>query len=421
MASLDLERAYELAAKRPNIKVTSVDVTDDSSLDDLISKHDIVISLIPYIFHCNVIKSAIKFQKDVVTTSYISDEMAKFDESAKKANVMIMNEIGLDPGVDHLYALKTINEVHEEGGKILSFLSYCGGLPAPEASDNPLGYKFSWSSRGVLLALRNSAKFLKDGEVVEVKGSELMHSAKKIDILPALAVVGYANRDSSGYRERYNIPEAKNVLRGTLRYEGFCEFIQALVDLGFLNDEPQSYLTDESPGLKWKEVLFKVLGIEEDNEEIVKMAIFNKIEWATKEIKEKIFSGIRWLGLYSDAPCTKRGGNLLDSLCATLEEKMAYEDGEKDMVLLQHTFEVETKDNLKQTRTSTLIEYGEQNGFTAMAKHVGIPCAVACQLILDGKMRVPGVHAPIIKDIYLPLLKELEAEGIVCKEKIIEH
>ncbi|KAJ9079228.1 saccharopine dehydrogenase (NADP+, L-glutamate-forming) [Entomophthora muscae] len=421
IASLDLERAHQLARKRSNIFVTTVDVGNQDSLDQLVSRHDIVISLIPYTFHAKVIRSALKFRKHVVTTSYISPEMKAFDAEAKEKGVMIMNEIGLDPGVDHVYALKTIDEVQSQGGKILSFVSYCGGLPAPEASGNPLGYKFSWSSRGVLLALRNEAKYLKDGKVVKVEGSELMRSAVPINILPALAVVGYPNRDSSGYGERYNMPHAHTVLRGSLRYACFPEFVQALVDIGFLSEEAKPYLSTDAADIEWKNVLAQMLDLPKYQEEAVEEAIAYKSGLSDPMALQRVIQGMKWLGLLSSTKVTKRGGNLLDTLCATLEEKMAFEEGERDMVLLQHTFEVETGKGELQTRTSTLLEYGEPKGFTAMAKTVGTPCAIAVQLILDGELNIPGVQAPITKDIYLPIMVQLEKEGITCKESIIPH
>ena len=218
----------------------------------------------------------------------------EFDQEAKAKNLTIFNEIGVDPGIDHLYAVKTISEVHALGGKIVSFTSYCGGLPAPEDSNNPLGYKFSWSVRGVLMALRNNAKFLQDGkvrtklyratykrfikqngscsfgiQVVEIPGPELMDSAKPIYIYPGFAFEGYPNRDSTPYSERYHIPEAKTVLRGTLRYQGFPKFIKALVLLGMLSEEPLDYLAPNAVSIPWKSVMSKILGINSQQESYV--------------------------------------------------------------------------------------------------------------------------------------------------------
>jgi saccharopine dehydrogenase (NADP+, L-glutamate forming) len=184
VACRTLESAKSLSAGVKNATPISLDVTNDQALDAEVAKHDLVISLIPYTFHATVIKSAIRQKKHVVTTSYVSPAMMELDQQCKDAGITVMNEIGLDPGIDHLYAVKTIEEVHKEGGKITSFLSYCGGLPAPESSGNPLGYKFSWSPRGVLLALRNAASFYKDGKVVNVSGPDLMATAKPYHIYP---------------------------------------------------------------------------------------------------------------------------------------------------------------------------------------------------------------------------------------------
>ena len=241
-------------------------MTDAKALDTEVAKVDVVISLIPYTFHATVIKSAIRNKKDVVTTSYVSPAMMELDGEAKAAGITVMNEIGLDPGVDHLYAVKTIDEVHKAGGKVLSFLSYCGGLPAPEDSDNPLGYKFSWSSRGMLLALRNAAKYWKDGEIVDVAGPDLMNTARPYHIYPGYAFVAYPNRDSTPYRERYEIPEAQTIIRGTLRYQGFPQFVKVLVDMGFLSEDEKDFLKPSGTPLAWKTALQTLLGASSDNE-----------------------------------------------------------------------------------------------------------------------------------------------------------
>ena len=226
-------------------------MSDPAALDAAVAEHDLVISLIPYTYHAAVIKSAIKSRKHVVTTSYVSDAMRELDAEAKKAGIVVLNEVGLDPGIDHLYAVKTISEVHGAGGKVTGFLSYCGGLAAPESANNPLGYKFSWSARGVLLALLNNAKFYRNGKAETVEGKALMVEAKPYYISPAFAFVAYPNRDSTPFREFYKIPEAETVIRGTMRYQGFPEFIAVLVKLGFLNAEPVDYLKAGSSAPSW--------------------------------------------------------------------------------------------------------------------------------------------------------------------------
>ncbi|GES89687.1 saccharopine dehydrogenase [Rhizophagus clarus] len=399
-------------------KSESLDVTNEAALDEIISRHDLVISLIPYTYHPLVIKSAIKFGKNVVTTSYVSPAMKEFHDAAVEKDLIIMNEIGLDPGIDHLFALKTINEVHAAGGKIISFISYCGGLPAPECSNNPLGYKFSWSSRGVLLALRNSAKFYKDGKIVEIPGTELMSSAKPYLIYPAFAFLSYPNRDSTPFKEFYNIPEAQNIVRGTLRYQGFTDFVKVLVKIGLLDDSNQNYLQFNSPEISWRDIIAKVLSTSNHTEEGLREAIKSTItenEISEGEI-ERILKGFKWLGLFSDKP-VRRCGTLLDTLCATLEGKMQYEEGERDMVILQHKFEIELKDGTRETWTSTLLEYGKPPGPSAMATTVGTPCGIAAQLILDGVIKKRGVLAPYIPEINNPIIAELEKEGIKVREE----
>jgi saccharopine dehydrogenase (NADP+, L-glutamate forming) len=419
VACRTVESAKKLCEGIKNTKPVSLDVNDSDALDTAVESSDLVISLIPYTFHAQVIKSAIRKKKNVVTTSYVSPAMMELDAQAKEAGISVVNEIGLDPGIDHLYAVKTIEEVHKEGGKITSFLSYCGGLPAPEASDNPLGYKFSWSSRGVLLALRNAAKFYQDGKVVDIPGPELMASAKPYYIYPGFAFVAYPNRDSTPYRERYNIPEAQTVIRGTLRYQGFPEFVKVLVDIGFLSEDEQPFLKASDKPITWAEATQKIIGATSSKEADLTWGISSKTSFKDTPEKERILSGLKWLGIFSDKPITPRG-NPLDTLCATLEEKMQYEKNERDMVMLQHKFEIEHKDGSKETRTSTLVDYGDPNGYSSMAKLVGVPCAVACLMVLDGRIKQKGVLAPVTWDLAEPLLKELkEKYGIYLTEKTV--
>lgn len=409
-----LEKAKQLAGDVAS--AISVDVTDEAALDAEVSKVDLVISLIPYIYHVNVVKSAIKNKKHVVTTSYINPQLKELESQIQDAGITVMNEIGLDPGIDHLYAVKTIEEVHAQGGKIKLFLSYCGGLPAPECSDNPLGYKFSWSSRGVLLALRNAASYWQDGKVVDVKSEDLMATAKPYFIYPGFAFVCYPNRDSTTYKQLYNIPEAETVIRGTLRFQGFPEFIKVFVDLGFLKDSPNDAFSKAVP---WKDAFAKLIGASSSSEEALVAKISELATFKSEDDKARILSGLKWLGLFSDKNITPKG-NPLDTLCATLEELMQYEQGERDLVCLQHKFGIEWADGTTETRTSTLVDYGDVNGYSSMAKLVGVPCAVATQQILDGTLNKVGLLAPMSSEINDPIMKTLkEKYNIYLVEKTV--
>eukprot|EP01135_Chromosphaera_perkinsii_P002593 Nk52_evm109s224 gene=Nk52_evmTU109s224 len=417
VACRHVEAAKGLCQGKKNVTAIALDVNDAAALDEQVAKHDVVVSLIPYIFHALVIESAIRNKKNVCTTSYVSPAMQALDGKAKEAGITVMNEIGVDPGVDHVYAMKVIDEVHEKGGKVLSFVSYCGGLPAPEDSNNPLGYKFSWSPRGVLLAIRNAAKFKRDGKIVSIDGPELLlKGPEKVVVYPAFALEGYPNRDSSFYDTRYGMPECQTVLRGSLRYQGNPRFMLALGDLGFLNDEAQAFLNSKQEPLTWLEVMGKLLGCSSDYAS-VESAVVKKAKLEGED-RKRILRGMRWLGLLTDARVHMRG-TYLDVLCGTLEDKMMYGEKERDMVLLQHTFEIEWADGSEETRTSTMLEYGVPGGEMAMARTVGVPCGIATQLILDGKLCKKGILAPLTKDIYGPLIVELEKEGINCVEEVI--
>lgn len=422
--------ATSLYPDHPRVKPVQVSVADEQSLSDAIQGHDLVISLIPYIYHANVIKAACKHKVDVLTTSYISDAIRELEPEIKKAGITVFNEIGLDPGLDHLYAVKAIKDVHDAGGKIKSFLSYCGGLPAPEAATNPLGYKFSWSSRGVLLALRNTAKFYQapHKEAQVVTGLDLMASAKPYYIMPAFAFVAYPNRDSTPFREFYGIPEAETLIRGTLRYQGFPEFVLALVRLGFLDEDAKDWLKE---GLTWSALTAKLVGASSTDETALVKGVRAKCAFTDAEHEARVLQGLRWLGLLSNTPATingtpaqrekNEGGNLLDTLCKNLEAKCAYGPSERDMVMLQHRFEIETKDGEHKTLTSTLLDYGVPGGVSSMAKLVGVPCGVAARLLLEGNpgLKQVGILAPYTPEIAEPIRLALVAEGIALEERYV--
>lgn len=414
VACRTLAKAKELAGSAAS--AISLDVTDEAALDAAVAQYDLVISLIPYIYHVLVVKSAIKNKKHVVTTSYINPKLKELEAEIEAAGITVMNEIGLDPGIDHLYAVKTIEEVHAEGGKIKLFLSYCGGLPAPENSDNPLGYKFSWSSRGVLLALTNFAKYWQDGAVVDVKSEDLMATAQPYFIYPGFAFVAYPNRDSTTYKELYNIPEAETVIRGTLRFQGFPEFVKVLVDLGFLKETEHPAFKSEAA---WKDAFAALIGAASSAEKDLVAKITELATFKDDADRERIIAGLKWLGLFSDKKTTPRG-NPLDTLCATLEELMQYEEGERDLVCLQHKFGIEWADGTTETRTSTLVDYGNPEGYSSMAKLVGVPCAVATQQILDGTLSKRGLLAPMSSELNDPIMKTLKDKyGIYLVEKTI--
>ncbi|KIW34025.1 uncharacterized protein PV07_00827 [Cladophialophora immunda] len=259
----NLETGTAVAAGRDNIQAVQIDVEDLTELDRRVAASDLVISLVPYAHHANVILAAIKGKTNVVTTSYTSPAMRELETDIKNAGITVLNEVGVDPGVDHLYAIKMISEVHSKGGKIREFHSYCGGLAMPEVSNNPLRFKFSWSPRGALLSQYNPAIFLQNNKVVEISRDDLMDHAQPRFVGEGYSFVAYPNRDSTPFRDFYGIPEAHTVVRGSLRYEGNPELFRALVKLGWLDTEPSECLQQGSTWAQIQSRLIRAAGSDE--------------------------------------------------------------------------------------------------------------------------------------------------------------
>ncbi|WP_144393413.1 saccharopine dehydrogenase C-terminal domain-containing protein [Pleionea sediminis] len=388
-----LSEAQALAGDRDGNTAAAADVTDKSQMSDLIASHDLVISLVPYIFHVAIAELCIEHKRPLVTASYVSPEMRALNEKAKQADVLILNEIGLDPGIDHLTAMKVIDEAHDKGAGVKSFASWCGGLPAPECNDNPIGYKFSWAPRGVLLALRNEASFLKHGKKETIQPSQLLASAQPVDLGTDFELEGYPNRDSTPYREAYNMPENQNLIRGTLRYKGFSEVFDCAHQVGLLSTEDKPDVA-----LSWSDW------------------ISASLEKNSIKLSSEVQDAFEWLGLFGDDKLPD-APSILDAFCQLLLSKLSFKEGEYDMIALQHKFEIEYQGK-SEYLSSTLVVKGDPNGYSAMAKTVGYPVGISAQLILDGEINDKGVHIPVLRHFYEPILDCLAEEGIECVEKV---
>ncbi len=406
VASRTVSKAEELVKGFPNGKAEQVNVEDREALANLVKENDIVISLLPWVHHMKVAELCIEYEKHMVTTSYVSPAMRELDGRVREKQLLFLNEIGVDPGIDHMSAMKIIDEVEKEGGKVLHFYSYCGGLPAPQHNDNPFGYKFSWSPRGVVLASRNPARYLENGKIVEIEGKDLFrnYTIEEVDGLGKFEV--YPNRDSVPYKELYGLKDALTVKRGTYRNLGWCDTFYVLNQLGFINETPVDYVEGNS----YKNITAKLLGVETDKvkEEIKKRVTIEKID--------EVISRLEWLGLFGDE-IVQNANNLLDMLSNRLQEKLVYKPGEVDMLLLKHTFIVENKDGSMDKITSTLIDFGIPYGDTSMARTVSLPMAIAVKMIANGEIKETGIRIPNTKDIYEPVLSELEKLNIKMIEK----
>ena len=407
VASRTVSKAQDLVEGYANGQALAFDITKEADrLDDLVRGADLAVSLLPYIYHVQVAKACLRHRCHLVTTSYVKDEMRALDAAAKDAGVILLNEIGLDPGIDHMSAMRVIHRVHAAGGKIRSFRSYCGGLPAPDANDNPLGYKFSWSPRGVVLAGRNDARYKENGRVIDVPNARLFatHYVMWVEGLGDLEA--YPNRDSLPYIDLYGIPEAETMYRGTLRNLGWCDVMQKLNELGYFSLEEQPDL----PGKTFRQVMADLIGGPETADLKADLAAYLNVS-----PNSGVMMALEWLGLLDDVPVPPKT-TLLDVLADQMLAKMPYREGERDMVVLVHEFVAAYPDR-EERITATLLDFGIPNGDTAMARTVGLPAAIASRLILEGKIRLTGVHIPVLPEIYEPVLDELADLGIEVKER----
>ncbi len=381
-------------------------VDDEAALSRLVADHDLTISLLPYTYHVAVGKLCIQHKKHCITTSYVSPAMQALDAPAREAGILILNEIGLDPGIDHMSAMRVIDDVKSRGGKVVAFSSYCGGLPAPDANTNPWGYKFSWSPRAVVMAGKNPGRFLKDGKVVDIPGKDLFAHYEMVTVPDAGEFEGYTNRDCVGYIDIYGLEGAHSMFRGTLRYPGWCKTLKAMADLDYPNDAPR----DDLKGKTFADLMGMLVPGGAGHDLKASVAKYVGVEPGSDPIRR-----MEWLGLFSDEPLPE-AGSVMDVLVVRMEENMPYAPGERDMIVLHHEFKAELPDH-KEHITSTLIDFGIPNGDSAMARTVSLPAAVATKLILEDRIQLTGVHVPVKADFYNPVLDELSQMNISCKER----
>lgn len=410
IASRTVSKAEALLDGHSKGKSVSLDVKkEEGKLEQLVKDSDITISLLPWIYHLKVANFCLNYGKHLVTTSYVSPAMKELNSKAKEKGLLFLNEIGLDPGIDHMSALKIINGVKEKGGKIISFESICGGLPAPEDNDNPFGYKFSWSPRGVVLAGRNNAHYLKDGKEIKIDGKDLFKNywTQNVETLGELEV--YPNRDSMIYKELYELWDSQTIFRGTFRNLGWCETLYSISKMGWLDDTERKELDN----ISLLEVTAKLLGVEKDN-------VVNKtIEKIGHSEDSEVMKKLKWLGLFENIYVKPEQLTYLDYLSARMQEMMPYKKGEKDMIVLKHDFIAEYTNNGKEHITSLMIDFGIPNGDSAMARTVSLPAAIATKLMCEEKFEgISGVHIPNMPEIYNPVLEELARLNIKMKDTV---
>ena len=394
--------------------VIALDIFEDTARQKAIEHSDIVISMLPARFHIMVAQDCVRLKKHLVTASYVSNELLALDEQVKEAGLVFMNEIGLDPGVDHMSAMQVIDRIRDNGGKIILFESFCGGLVAPEHDNNLWNYKFTWNPRNVVLAGQGgTAKFLQEGTYKYIPYHRLFRRTEFFEIEGYGRFEGYANRDSLNYREAYKLQDALTIYRGTMRRVGFSKAWNMFIQLGATDD---TYTIENSEKMSYREFINLFLPYSPTDSVELKLRHYLKLDqddirW-DKLLELNIFDQNKFIGIPNATPA--------QALQKILEDSWTLKSNEKDMIVMYHKFGYELNGEKKQI-DSKLVVTGENQMFTAMAKTVGLPVAMAALKILNGKITTPGVQIPISKEVYEPILKELENYGVNFKEYDIPY
>ena len=410
VADFSKDLADYAVGQHPNGKSIFLDITNDIQRSAAISHADIVISMLPASMHITVAKDCVRLKKNLVTASYVSKEIADLDIAAKQAGILLLNEIGVDPGIDHMSAMAVINNIKEKGGELTSFKSFCGGLVHPDYDNNPWNYKFTWNPRNVVLAGKGIAQYIQDGKYKYLTYNQLFQRTDIMNILDAGEFEGYANRDSLLYRESYGIKNIPTLYRGTLRRKGYAEAWNIFVQLGMTDDSFKLENSEDISNRDFVNMFLPYCNMLSVEEKICKQ--FNLTQ------DSDIFQKIAWLGVFKDTCIGIKDATPAELLQSILERKWTLDIEDKDMLVMQHQFEFVLNGQSKKLNSSLLV-FGEDPRYTAMAKTVGLPVAIAVKLILKGEIKLTGVRIPIFPDIYVPVLKELSENGINFIEELI--
>lgn len=411
VADLSLELGESRINGHINGKAIVFDVLNSQQREEEIKTADIVVSMLPPALHISVAVDCVRLKTNLVTASYVSEELNKLHKEAINANIVLLNEIGLDPGLDHLSSMKIIDEVRENNGIITSFESFTGGLVAPESDNNPWNYKFTWNPRNVVLAGQGGVKFIQESRYKYIPYHKVFSRTEKLHIGNVGAFEGYANRDSLKYREVYGLENIPTLYRGTLRRPGFCKAWDMFVQLGATDD---SYIMENVDKMTHKDFINSFLFYHPGDSAKLKIAYHLGIGIESDEIEK-----LEWLGIFDPTPIGISNATPAQILQHILEKKWSLDSNDKDMIVMFHRMFFE-EDGKQKERNSYLVVKGDDSTYTAMAKTVGLPLGIATKLILTEAITEKGVLLPISKGIYEPTLIELESHGIKFIESIKE-
>ncbi len=411
VADRELRLAEAAVADAPGVgQAVALDAGNAGERRALIAEHDLVVSMLPASMHMDVVRDCIALGRHVLTPSYVPDEMWALDAEAKAAGIVILNELGLDPGIDHMSAMRILDTIRSEGGIMRSFKSYTGGLIAPESDDNPWGYKFTWNPRNVVLAGQGgAARFIEDGRYRYIPYHRLFSRTVRIDV-PGYGVFdGYANRDSLKYRKLYGLDDIPTLVRGTLRKEGFCAAWDVFVQLGCTDD---SYRMETPPDMSCADYFDAFLPPTPEKDLRTRMADHLRLDPAGPTMEK-----LDWLGVFSTERTGITDASPARILQELLERKWVLRPTDKDMIVMQHVFHYTLNSKELCLRSSLVVEGIDQTR-TAMARTVGLPLAIAALAVLDGRIGSRGVLMPLTPEFYDPILDELAELGIAFQEKI---
>jgi saccharopine dehydrogenase-like NADP-dependent oxidoreductase len=406
LCDINEELAREKVNGHPNGTTIQLDIFNEEQRNNLISKADIVISMLPYRMHPVVAATCLKNRRHMVTASYISDEIRELDQAAKEAGILIMNEMGVDPGIDHMSAMRIINRIRSQGGRIEIFESNTGGLVAPTYDNNPWNYKFTWNPRNVVLAGQGGARFLHNSRFKYIPYHKIFERYEIIKVLDLGEFEVYPNRDSLKYQESYGLQDVSTMFRGTIRRRGFCDAWNSLVQIGATDD---SYLVEFPGMMSYRDFTNSFLAYNVVDSVEKKLANYLDIEENGVIMKK-----LEWLGLFDRSRYGRQDQTPARVLQDNLEEKWKLDLGDKDMIVMQHQFEY-LLDSKRKRLVSSMVCKGDME--TAMSRTVGLPVGILTKLILEGKISLTGIHLPLLPEIYTPVLDELDSLGIIFVEE----
>jgi saccharopine dehydrogenase-like NADP-dependent oxidoreductase len=414
VADLSLALAEKKIQQNPNATAIALDIFNTEERKAAIENASIVISMLPAHLHIEIAKDCLQFKKHLVTASYISDAMQELNLEARANNLIFMNEIGLDPGIDHMSAMKVIDEIREKGGKMLLFESFCGGLVAPESDNNLWNYKFTWAPRNVVLAGQGgAAKFVQEGTYKYIPYCNLFRRTEFLEVEGYGKFEAYSNRDSLKYRSIYGLDDILTLYRGTIRRVGFSKAWNMFVQLGMTDD---SYIMEDSENMSYRQFVNSFLPYHPTDSVEIKTRLILKIDQ-----DDIMWDKLLELDLFNpDKKVNQPNATPAQILEKILSDSWSLEPEDKDMIVMYHKFGYELNGEKKQI-DSKMVCIGDDQTYTAMAKTVGLPVAMATLLILNGKITTPGVQLPINKEVYLPILKELEEYGVVFNEQAMPY